>query len=171
MLIRAINTNDYQRINDLIFDAFSNTQHGYNDENELVERLRLEDNYSQQLELVVTENERLLGHGLLSPIQIADNQDGLVMAPLEVATDAQRQGIGARLIKALELRACAAGYTYISVLGHAEYYPKFGYLPAREYGITAPFAVKDELFMIKELVTGVLSNVRGTLQYSDAFNL
>ena len=62
------------------------------------------------------------------------------------------------------------GYDYAVVLGHVEYYPKAGYVPAGRYGIKAPFDVPDENFMAVRL-NDKAENLNGTVQYDKAFGI
>ena len=76
----------------------------------------------------------------------------------------QRQGIGGRLIRYGLQRATELGYTSVIVLGHADYYPKFGFVPTEKWNIQPPFHVPDNVFMGIELVDGALHNVSGTVR-------
>ena len=62
-----------------------------------------------------------------------------------------------------------AGHEGVIVLGHPEYYPRFGFIPASRYGITCPFGVPDEVFMALELRTGGLEGKQGEVAYPAAF--
>ena len=61
------------------------------------------------------------------------------------------------------------GYGSVVVLGHPEYYPKFGFKKASEWNVKAPFEVPEEVFMIMELTENALRGVEGIVQYSSAF--
>ncbi|MGQ0438998.1 GNAT family N-acetyltransferase, partial [Bacillus sp. B-TM1] len=61
------------------------------------------------------------------------------------------------------------GYDQFAVLGHPEYYPKFGFKKASEWNIKAPFEVPEEVFMVMELTENALEGVKGVVQYSSAF--
>ena len=54
-------------------------------------------------------------------------------------------------------------------MGHSEYYPKFGFKQASNWGIQAPFDVPDELLMAIELKKNALDEASGIIQYSSAF--
>ena len=89
---------------------------------------------------------------------------------MAVVPDFQNKGIGTKLVKH-GLEACKKlGYTIVIVVGHPEYYPRLGFKPAREYGIEAPFEVPDDAFLVCELFSGALKNVRGMVKYSHAFD-
>ncbi|MCI6619322.1 MAG: N-acetyltransferase [Prevotella sp.] len=124
---------------------------------------------------VVAEVEgTVVGHALLTRIRIeaADGavHESLALAPVAVRPDRQRQGIGSELIRRALERAAALGFSSVVVLGHAAYYPRFGFRRASEWGIRAPFPVPDEAFMAVELTDGGLSAVSGTVVYPKAFD-
>jgi predicted N-acetyltransferase YhbS len=68
------------------------------------------------------------------------------------------------LSKAREL-----GYESVIVLGHEEYYPRFGFAPTNKWGIKAPFNVPDSVFMGLELVENAFSGVKGVVWYAREF--
>ncbi len=83
--------------------------------------------------------------------------------------DYQNKGIGKALINyGLEV-AKNLGYESVVVLGHENYYPKFGFKKASEFDIKPPFEVPDEAFMVLELKENGLKNVSGIVEYSNAF--
>jgi len=70
-----------------------------------------------------------------------------------------------------ELGACrAAGYSVVIVLGHASYYPRFGFQPASRFGIRWEHEVPDEAFMVLGLQSGALQGVKGIARYHPAFD-
>lgn len=94
----------------------------------------------------------------------------LTLAPLSVLPAYQRQGIGQALMAEGHRTAPDLGYEYSIVLGHPQYYPKAGYLPASLLGIKAPFEVPDDNFMaIKLKPTADLLN--GIIEYAPAFGI
>lgn len=169
MLIRIVKPDDYQSIHNLIVSTYKT-----NDSGELlVEKLRQQADYNCQLEIIAVEGDRIIGHAMLCTAQVEGNQDdGAVLASITIDDNAAvaDKKVGQRLIKALEMRACAAGYTYISVLSQAAYYLNFGYAPAVNYGIAGQTTVQNELLMIKELITGALKNVHGKLRFNQALD-
>lgn len=172
MEIKTVNRNDYQKIDALIRNAFTNTENGYGNEAALVDAIRKSQQYIRDLEIVAIEDDTIIGHGLLSEVAIVNQNysyTGLVLAPLEVAADHQGKGIGKKLMEELEMRAQYLDYPFISILGHADYYRKFGYVPASKFNVNAPFDVPDEVFMLKPLYDGGLTNISGVIKYSKAF--
>lgn len=173
MDIRMIQDKDLEAVKKLITDAFTQAEHGYSGEAELVEKIRKSKEYVQGLELVAADHD-IHGYGLLSEVYLVNEKEqytGLVLAPIAVNSGLQQKGIGKLLMNELEKRAKRFDYGFISILGHPEYYVKFGYEPASEYNIYPPFeGIPDEAFMIKEIQEGYLKNKEGTIQYSEAFN-
>ncbi|EOP23954.1 acetyltransferase [Bacillus thuringiensis] len=95
--------------------------------------------------------------------------DSLALAPVSIAPSHQKKGIGGKLITAALEKAKELGYGSVVVLGHPEYYPKFGFERASQWNIKAPFEVPDEVFMVMELRENTLQGVEGIVQYSSAF--
>jgi len=73
------------------------------------------------------------------------------------------------IVEALEM-CRKAGHDCVVVLGHAEYYPRFGFVPASRFGLRCEFGVPDEVFMAIELRDGVLSEHKGLVRYQPEFN-
>ena len=82
----------------------------------------------------------------------------------------QKKGIGSKLIKEGHIIAKKLGYHYSVVLGSNEYYSKFGYIPAIEYGIKAPFDVQSENFMAIKL-NDTSEDVQGVVKYAKEFGI
>lgn len=74
------------------------------------------------------------------------------------------------MIRIAFTKAKEAGYHSVVVLGHKDYYPKFGFKPASLWNIHAPFDVPDEVFMALELKENALKNAAGVVHYSKAFS-
>lgn len=173
MQIKTIEKQDEKQVDDLVKAAFSDSMYGYQQEAEIVKKLRLDPQYQQKLEVVAWIDDAIVGHGLLSEGTVKNQHAhfvGLVLAPLSVLPSYQKMGIGRLLIQELEQRALDLGYRFISVLGDPNYYQKFGYQAASLYQIRAPFTVPDEAFMIKALHPEGLKGVQGTLYYAEAFS-
>lgn len=138
-------------------------------EADLVEQLRQR---ARPLVSLVAEGPGVLpGHILFSPVTL-EGQAGLQLmglAPLAVRPDHQGQGIGSALVEH-GLAACrAAGIGAVVVLGHATYYPRFGFVPASRFGLRSEYAVPDEVFMACELLPGYLESASGLIRYHPAF--
>jgi putative acetyltransferase len=135
----------------------------------LVEALRL---LAQPVvSLVAVRGDEIVGHILFSPATLASDPALAVMglAPMAVSPERQRQGIGSQLVAA-GLEACReSGCAAAVVLGHADYYPRFGFTPASRFGLSCEYDVPDEVFMALELTPGALQGRSGLVRYHPAF--
>ncbi|WP_242270435.1 GNAT family N-acetyltransferase [Bacillus cereus group sp. BfR-BA-01310] len=170
--IRQEQQNDYSKTEEVVKQAFLNEEFSDKTEHELVSRIRKCDAFIPELSIVAVDKE-IVGHIMLSKITI--EQDGtsvesLALAPVSVAPSHQKKGIGGKLIAAAIEKAKELGYGSVVVLGHQDYYPKFGFKKASDWNIKAPFEVPDEVFMAMELRENALQGVEGVVQYSEAFS-
>src|SRR5262245_15875899 len=121
--------------------------------------------------LVAVDGGEVVGHILFSPVTVepASACPMLGLAPMAVVPGRQRQGIGSGLVRrGLEL--CRdQGAEAVVVLGHAEYYPRFGFVPASRFGLSCEYPVPDDVFMAQELCQGSLAGTRGLVRYHAAF--
>lgn len=102
----------------------------------------------------------------------ADNGDvpALALAPMAVLPECQGQGIGSELVRAGLTAARRAGHRIVVVVGHAEYYPRFGFVTAGRSGLRSPFPAPDEAFMVMTLTPGSLEGISGVVRYPAAFD-
>mgnify|MGYP003585490927 CR=1 FL=1 len=139
----------------------------------LVDLLRESDAFIPGLSLVAVLDNQIVGHILFSRIHIVSDTgnkvESIALAPVAVLPQFQKQGIGKLLIKRGLDDACTLNYESVIVLGHPEYYPKFGFVPAEKWNIKAPFNVPSEAFMALELIPGKLDNVSGIVEYAKEF--
>lgn len=172
LLIRQEEVYDYTAVKELIESAFKTLDFSDHKEQYLVQRLRKSAAFIPPLSLVGELDEIVVGHILLTKIQIVDNgkiSESLALAPVSVLPAYQGRGIGGKLIKRAHIIATQLGYRSIALLGHADYYPKFGYTRASAFGIQFPFDAPDENCMVIELVDKGLGGVSGILQYPKEF--
>lgn len=165
--IRHENISDYEQITEINTAAFEQTN-----ESELIIALRKNPNFHEDLSFVACIDNKIVGHLLLFPIVIINNvstKESLALAPMSVLPEYQNKGIGSSLITHAKEVARFFGYTSIIVLGHKDYYPKFGFKPANIWNIKAPFEVPDEVFMAIELKENALQHVSGTVEYPIEF--
>jgi putative acetyltransferase len=164
LFVREETAADRAAIRDVVSRAF-----GQPDEADLVEALRQE--AAPFISLVATDGARIVGHICFSPVTIgADSQgDSLGLAPMAVAPEVQRCGVGSRLVR-IGLDECGRRHArVVVVLGHTDYYPRFGFVPARPKGLTCEYPVPDAAFMVIELAAGGLSGKAGLVRYHPAF--
>ena len=163
---------DHQAVSVLIEEAFRKEKMSDHQEHLLVERLRNSASFVPALSLVAEVEGKIVGHILLTRIKIRNDRevfDSLALAPVSVLPDYQRGGIGGRLIEHAHRNARSLNYSSVVVLGHADYYPRFGYQRADRFGITLPFDVPKENCLAIELTEGGLNGVCGEVVYSEEF--
>jgi putative acetyltransferase len=133
----------------------------------IVDALRASDNLT--LSLVALTDTGIVGHIAFSPVEVirpdAVRIRGVGLAPVAVLPDQQRTGLGGALIRDGLERLRAAGHGFCVVLGHADYYPRFGFVPASRHGVRWELPVPDANFMIRELAPGGLTGVAGVVRY------
>lgn len=143
-------------------------------EAKLVDLLRKREDFIPELSLIAETNDhQLVGHILFSQISVvqddAHKHKSLALAPISVLPSFQKQGIGKKLIEYGLQKAKELGFTSVIVLGHKDYYPKFGFQAAEKWNIKAPFEVSSECFMAIELTPNALEGVSGTVKYPEEF--
>jgi putative acetyltransferase len=136
----------------------------------LVDLLR--DSGDLSLSLVAEVDGELVGHLAFSPVAIDGEAAEAVIAgagPLSVLPELQGKEIGSVLFVEGLKRIAAQGFNAVVLLGHAKYYPRFGFYPASQFMLRCEYDVPDEAFMAKELTPGALKGVHGVVHYHDAF--
>ena len=163
MLIRARAEADDDAIRRLNDAAFGGTY-----ESKLVEDLR---GAGLAVVEVVADEQTIIGHILFSMLDVTVNGASvraLALAPMSVQPERQRGGIGSRLVRAGLEQAHAEGWQAVIVLGHREYYPRFGFSAALAQPLQAPFSGPS--FMALDLQPGVLQG-GGRVVYPAAFGV
>jgi putative acetyltransferase len=161
--IREGRPDDVAAVRDLNRRAF-----GQDQESNIVDELRA--NGATLLSLVATVNDRVVGHIMYSPLSVGGNITGAALGPMAVLPERQRQGIGSKLIEAGNQKLKNAGCPFIIVVGHADYYPRFGFRPASEHGIKCQWDVPDDVFMLLILDQAKMEGVSGLAKYRDEFS-
>ena len=164
MPTRDVTASDYAAIRAVLTHAFP-----ANEEADLVEQLRADGDVL--VELVAASDAAIQGHILYSPLAIERDHEAIraaALAPAAVLPAFQGQGIGGELIRAGNVRCAALGLDAIVVLGHADYYPRFGFSAQMAESLQAPFSGPH--FMALELKPGVLKD-GGRVRYAKAFGV
>jgi putative acetyltransferase len=166
--IRPEGPDDRQAVFDVNQAAF-----GRDEEARLVEALRRSPAFIPQLSLVAVGDSRVVGHILFTRIKVrgaSQTHDALALAPMAVLPTHQKRGIGSALVMGGLENARDLGHGVVIVVGHPEYYPRFGFAPARPLGIAAPFEVPNEAFMVLELQPNALRGIQGQVEYPKEFD-
>jgi putative acetyltransferase len=139
-------------------------------EADLVDALR--DRGTATLSLVAVLQDRVVGHILFSPVTIESGGEvtaSLGLGPMAVLPSNQRQGIGCLLVRTGIEDCRRAGHGAVVVLGHPEYYPRFGFVPASRLGLAWEHPAPDEAFMALELRDGAVPRPSGIVRYQPEF--
>ncbi len=163
-MIRDATPRDHAAIRAVLQHAFPS-----NEDSHLVEQLRADGDVL--VELVAASDIAMQGHILYSPLAIERGGETLraaALAPVAVLPGFQGQGVGGALIRAGNARCAALGLSAIVVLGHADYYPRFGFSAATAESLEAPFSGPH--FMALELEPGALQ-AGGRVRYAKAFGV
>jgi putative acetyltransferase len=140
-----------------------------NTEAKLVDMLRGQ--VQPTISLVADSSGDIVGHIMFSPVILSGHPELNIMglAPLAVLPVQQRKGIGTELVQA-GLEACQKlGFGAVVVLGHPDYYPRFGFVSSSHFGIDCEYDVPEDVFMVKELQEGYLNGATGIIKYHAAF--
>jgi len=165
LIIRPETPEDKTSIHYVNQEAFSRNQ-----EADLVDKLRKRGVLT--ISLVAVLDTAIVGHIAFSPVEIASEKSSfgvLALAPMAVLPPYQNKGIGSQLVTAVFQECLRLGHEVIIVLGHPNYYPRFGFVPAYSKGIGCEFEVPDEAWMIAELKQGALAGRQGKVRFQPEF--
>jgi putative acetyltransferase len=164
--IRRETPEDIKPIYNLNVKAFGQTL-----EADLVNRLRASNALS--LSLVAIEDDKVVGHIAFSIVTIEPERatlNAIDLGPMAVLPERQGAGIGSQLVKAGLREVQELGYEIVMVLGFPDYYSRFGFIPAKKFGIQWRCDVPEEAFMIKVLRNGALKEVSGDVRFHTALD-
>jgi len=160
--IREEHPGDVTAIRDVNKRAFRQEQEG-----NIVEALR--SNGAALLSLVATLDGRVVGHIMYSPLSVGE-VTGAGLGPMAVLPEHQRQGIGSKLVTVGNRKLKDAGYSFIVVVGHPAFYPRFGFRPASLYGVSCEWEVPDDVFMLLVLDQTKMQGASGLAKYRPEFS-
>jgi len=165
LLIRAEEQRDWAAVHAVNVSAFETSA-----EANLVDALR--DQADPLVSIIAEDNGVIVGHIMFSPVSLSGHLELRIMglAPMAVAPEYQRKGIGSALVRA-GLEGCKQlGFGAVVVLGHPAYYPRFGFSSSARFGIGCEYNVPEEVFMVVELQAGFLEGASGKIKYHTAFS-
>ena len=137
----------------------------------LVEEIRTKEYYLPELELIMVEDGEVIGYVMFSRFHLEGKYEDelLILTPAAVKTQCQRQHISKALIEYGFEKAKALGYKAVIVEGNPMNYRRRGFVTSADYGIVPGPKLHlpaIECLMVKELVSGALEHIRGTVDYS-----
>jgi len=160
--VRVEQPSDVAAIREVNRRAFAQDQEG-----EIVDALRARQ--AALLSLVATAGGRVVGHIMYSPLVVGGIVEGAALGPMAVLPEYQRQGIGSRLVEAGNRTLDEAGCPFVVVLGHAHFYPRFGFGPASAHGVTCEWDVPDDVFLLLVLDHEKTKGMSGLARYRHEF--
>lgn len=166
MLIRREVNEDFEQIYTLVKNAFQTAKVKDGDEQDYVNQLRDSSNYIPELALVAEENGRLIGHIMLTKTSItgADREcNVLLLSPVCVALGYRNRGVGSALIRESLRLARELRYVSVFLVGDPEYYSRFSFRAAVNYGIRHIQDIPEENVMVCELIPNSLAGINGTI--------
>ena len=121
--------------------------------------------------LVAEDGDDIVGHIAFSPVTLSPGAAVAIagLAPMAVLPAHQRCGIGSVLVRAGLQRCVDVGFQAVVVLGHPNFYPRFGFASASRFGLTSTYEVPDDVFMALELTRDALVGASGVVHYHPAF--
>ncbi len=169
MIIRQECEKDYNEICSMVKAAFETAEHTDGNEYDLVNALRDSEDFVPELSLVAENEGKIVGHIMFTTAKVGEVVV-LVLAPLSIALEFQKQGIGTALMKSAHEIAKEMGFEYSFVLGSEKYYPRLGYVPAEVFGVDVPEGIPSENFMALKLTEDAPA-LSGTLKYAKEFGM
>ena len=140
-------------------------------EAQLVSALRESTTYNRELSQVAELGGRIVGHVLLTRVPLrkdGEEKHVLALGPMSVVPSQSHRGIGSELINASIKLAKEKGYGAIVVLGHPEYYKRFGFVQARELQVSCNLPAPEDALTVMEIVAGNLAG-GGHVEYPEPF--
>jgi putative acetyltransferase len=160
--IRDEQPGDVEAVREVNRQAF-----GQEEEGRIVDALRAHGGVL--LSLVAVVDSVVVGHIMISPLT-AGPVVGAALGPMAVRPTHQRQGIGSQLVESSIERLRGSGCPFMVVIGHPEFYPRFGFQSAAAYGLTCEWDVPAEVFMVKVLNPDLGGTLAGRVQYRPEFS-
>jgi putative acetyltransferase len=159
---RPEDSSQIRHVNELAF--------GQPAEADLVDKLRKA--CAEALSLVAEDGSAIVGHILFTPVVVDGRLAvGMGLAPMAVLPDRQRQGIGSHLVRRGLDNLRERGCPFVVVVGHPEYYPRFGFEPASKHGLVSQWeGMPDAAFMVLVLDAHAMAGASGVARYRDEFN-
>ena len=168
LIIRQEKPSEFPFLYDFVKVAFQTAKVADGDEQGYVNKLRASGNYIPELALVAEEDGKIVGHIMLTKTYVATGGskfEALLLAPLSVALEYRRCGIGSKLVLYSFDLAKKLGYKALFVVGDPAYYGRFGFKSTAPLIKHVPMPIPDENLMVYELSSGALAGVAGTVTF------
>lgn len=173
LIIRKETKKDIPDVYDVITESFKSQEFSNQEEVNLVKNLRRTDDFIPNLSIVAEVSGKIVAYILFSKLKFEINDgsvdDILTLAPVCVSPHMQNKGIGSKLIREGHNIAKNMGFKGILVVGHKNYYPKFGYSSIVNYNISLNMDIPADVTMLYEIEKDYFNNNSGKILFSDSF--
>jgi len=168
MHIRREIPEEFSQLYDLVKTAFQTAKVSDGNEQDFVNQLRAGGGYIPELALVAEEDGKLIGHIMLTKMNIIDRDkriETLLLAPVSVSLEYRNKGVGSGMIRECFKLAKEMGYTAVLLAGDPAYYHRFGFQASVDFSIENANGFPDEYVLACELVPGTLAGISGTVDF------
>jgi len=171
--IRQTAESEYSQTENITRESFWNLYKPGCVEHLILHNLRKSKSHIAELDLVAMSGNEIVGHIISTKAKVIDSQNKLhevlCVGPLSVLPEFQKQGIGSKLINKSIITARKSGHSGMILFGNPDYYHRFGFRNAVEYGITTKDGQNFEPFMALELFPNALATMSGKFYEDKAF--
>lgn len=175
LLIKQTSREDFSITENITREAFWNVYKPGCSEHLVLHNLRKSQSYIKELDLVAFYNNQIVGHIISTKAKVVDSlnkeYEVLCVGPLSVLPDFQKKGIGGKLMKESIKIAKRLGFRGMILFGNPDYYHRFGFKNAKEFGITTKDYQNFDPFMTLELFENSLIDVGGRFIEDESFNV
>jgi len=175
VLIQRTKTKDFLITENITRETFWNLFKPGCEEHLVLHKLRKSNCYISNLDIVALYKKNIIGHIIITKANVIDTQNKkhqvLCVGPISVIPAYQKKGIGTKLLNETIAITKELGYSAMILFGHPDYYHRFGFVNAQNYGITTKEGMNFEPFMVLELYPNALAAVRGKFFEDKAFEI
>ena len=175
IIIRKTDKINYYQTENLTREAFWNLYRSGCDEHLVLHQLRESNSYVEELDLIAIYEGEIIGHVISTKAHVIDTENKehevLCVGPIAILPDFQNKGIGTKLLDFSISVAGKLGYKGMILFGNPDYYHRFGFRNAQEFGITTKEGLNFEPFMVLELQENGMEEINGKFYEAKAFTI
>ena len=173
LICRQASEKDFKECENITREAFWDVYKPGCDEHLVLTKIRKSNCYVRELDLLAIEDEIIIGHIICTKAKVIDarnNEYGvLCVGPFSIMNNQQRKGYGSKLMEYCIFKAKEMGYAAMILFGNPNYYNRFGFRNAGEYGITTKEGMNFDPFMAKELQKDGLKEIQGKFYEDESY--
>jgi predicted N-acetyltransferase YhbS len=172
-IYRQAREKDFEESEILTREAFWDIYKPGCDEHYVLHRIRKSKCYIGELDIVAVEGEKIIGHIICTKARVFDSKNNehlvLCVGPFSIMNNYQRKGYGSRLMEYCIKKSRELGYPGMILFGNPDYYHRFGFRNAIEFGIKTKEGMNFEPFMAKELQKDGLKEIQGKFYEDESY--